>query len=90
MIAVDITLRRGDFVVDAAFETPASGITALFGRSGSGKTTIVNAIAGLVRPDRGGSGSVIRSCSTPTPESIYRSNNGASVTCFRTGACFPT
>jgi molybdate transport system ATP-binding protein len=27
------------------------GLTCLFGRSGSGKTTIVNAVAGLLRPD---------------------------------------
>jgi molybdate transport system ATP-binding protein len=37
----------------ARFAAPASGITALFGRSGAGKTTIVNMLAGLVRPDRG-------------------------------------
>jgi molybdate transport system ATP-binding protein len=28
-------------------------VTALFGRSGSGKTTVVNAVAGLLRPDAG-------------------------------------
>lgn len=40
------------FTLDAAFSAPA-GVTALFGRSGSGKTTIVNAIAGLLRPQSG-------------------------------------
>src|SRR6185369_17584823 len=44
--------RLGDFVLDAAFDSPG-GLTALFGRSGSGKTSLVNAIAGLIRPDRG-------------------------------------
>ena len=34
------------------FEAP-SGVTVLFGRSGSGKTTVVNAVAGLLRPDAG-------------------------------------
>ncbi len=29
------------------------GLTALFGRSGAGKTSLVNAIAGLLRPQRG-------------------------------------
>src|SRR3546814_16291788 len=29
------------------------GVTALFGRSGAGKTSVVNMIAGLMRPDRG-------------------------------------
>lgn len=53
MITIDITARRGDFSLNAAFEAPSNGVTALFGRSGSGKTTIINAIAGLLRPDRG-------------------------------------
>ncbi len=34
------------------FKAP-SGVTVLFGRSGSGKTTVVNAVAGLLRPDAG-------------------------------------
>ncbi len=44
--------RFGAFRLDAAFAAPP-GVTALFGRSGSGKTTIVNAVAGLLAPDRG-------------------------------------
>jgi len=40
------------FALDVAFDAPA-GITVLFGRSGSGKTTIVNAVAGLVTPREG-------------------------------------
>ena len=47
---VAIKHRRGDFVLDVAFAA-APGLTALFGRSGAGKTTIVNAIAGLLAPD---------------------------------------
>lgn len=31
--------------------TAGAGVTALFGRSGAGKTSVVNAIAGLLRPD---------------------------------------
>jgi molybdate transport system ATP-binding protein len=52
MLEVDIALRRGAFGVQAAFASGAS-IVALFGRSGSGKSTIVNAIAGILRPERG-------------------------------------
>jgi molybdate transport system ATP-binding protein len=52
MIDIRISRRLPGFVLDAAFASD-SGITALFGRSGSGKTTVVNAIAGLVRPDDG-------------------------------------
>ena len=44
--------RFAGFTLDLAFEAPA-GITALFGRSGSGKTTVINAVAGLMRPDEG-------------------------------------
>ena len=51
-LAVDIADRRGDFSLQAAFET-GPGVTALFGRSGSGKTTIVNIVAGLRRPHAG-------------------------------------
>ncbi|MEM6757897.1 MAG: molybdenum ABC transporter ATP-binding protein [Pseudomonadota bacterium] len=49
-LRVEITHRAGDFTLDVAFETGA-GVTALFGRSGAGKTTIVNAVAGLITPD---------------------------------------
>jgi molybdate transport system ATP-binding protein len=39
----------GDFTLDAAFEVPLSGVTALVGPSGSGKTTVLRCIAGLER-----------------------------------------
>jgi len=44
--------RNGQFTISARFET-AAGVTAVFGPSGAGKTTLVNMIAGLVTPDRG-------------------------------------
>jgi molybdate transport system ATP-binding protein len=37
--------------MDMAFEVPSPGVTALFGPSGAGKTTIILAAAGLLRPD---------------------------------------
>lgn len=40
------------FTLDVEFQS-VGGITALFGRSGAGKTTLVNMVAGLVRPDAG-------------------------------------
>jgi molybdate transport system ATP-binding protein len=52
MIRVDVALKRGAFNLDIAFENDA-GITALFGRSGSGKSMTIDLIAGLARPDRG-------------------------------------
>jgi molybdate transport system ATP-binding protein len=51
-LAVDIEHRQGDFRLDARFAAEG-GLTALFGRSGSGKTSLINVIAGLIRPDRG-------------------------------------
>jgi molybdate transport system ATP-binding protein len=52
MLEVDIALPLGGFALDARFAT-GRGITALFGRSGSGKTTVINCVAGLLRPRRG-------------------------------------
>jgi molybdate transport system ATP-binding protein len=44
--------RLEAFALDARFQS-AGRVTALFGRSGSGKTTRLNVIAGLVQPQRG-------------------------------------
>jgi molybdate transport system ATP-binding protein len=52
VIDVDVEIRRGRFALTARFSTQAP-VVALFGRSGSGKTTIVQALAGLVTPVAG-------------------------------------
>ena len=52
MIAVDIELTQGTFTLTAAFQLDARA-AALFGPSGAGKTTMLDAIAGLRRPSRG-------------------------------------
>ena len=52
MIAFDCRLPRRDFLLDAAFEADRA-VTALFGVSGSGKTTALRLLAGLERPERG-------------------------------------
>jgi molybdate transport system ATP-binding protein len=49
-LAVDIRHRQGRFRLDVQFKAE-QGLTTLFGRSGSGKTSIINIIAGLIRPD---------------------------------------
>jgi molybdate transport system ATP-binding protein len=52
VLEIDIEHRLGPFELDIHFRS-GRGLTALFGRSGAGKTSVVNAIAGLIRPERG-------------------------------------
>jgi molybdate transport system ATP-binding protein len=52
MIELDIAKQLGDFSLQAAF-TSDSRVIGLFGPSGTGKTSIITMIAGLVAPDRG-------------------------------------
>lgn len=49
---VDVEARAGDFLLKVAF-TATTGLTALFGPSGAGKTSVLNVIAGVLRPKRG-------------------------------------
>ena len=45
-------IDRGGFALDVDLTLPGQGVTALFGHSGSGKTTCLRAMAGLERaPD---------------------------------------
>jgi molybdate transport system ATP-binding protein len=50
-LTADLKLTRGSFELHAQLDFPLTGITALFGRSGSGKTSLLRAIAGLERPE---------------------------------------
>jgi molybdate transport system ATP-binding protein len=52
VLTVDVAKQLGAFTLNASF-AGESGATALFGSSGAGKTTVVNMIAGLMRPDSG-------------------------------------
>jgi molybdate transport system ATP-binding protein len=52
MLRVDVAKRLGDFSIEASF-TSEGRVTGLFGASGAGKTSLINMIAGLLRPDRG-------------------------------------
>jgi len=52
VLALEVEKQLGAFALAVRFQI-AGGVTALFGPSGAGKTSLVNMIAGLLKPDRG-------------------------------------
>ena len=48
-LSVAFAGQRGGFALDVSFEAPGRQVTALFGPSGAGKTSVLRAIAGLDR-----------------------------------------
>jgi molybdate transport system ATP-binding protein len=52
MLVVAVEKQLGALTLAVQFRA-GGGVTALFGPSGAGKTSLVNMIAGLVKPDRG-------------------------------------
>ena len=52
MLRVDVEKQLGEFSLHATF-TSEGRVTGLFGASGAGKSSLINMIAGLLRPDRG-------------------------------------
>ncbi len=53
VLSVNITKVFDSFRLETQFEVEEGSITAIFGKSGAGKTSTINAIAGLTRPDVG-------------------------------------
>jgi molybdate transport system ATP-binding protein len=53
MLDIQVIKQQGGFQLDVAFKTTNTGITVLFGPSGAGKTSVINMVAGLTRPDCG-------------------------------------
>jgi molybdate transport system ATP-binding protein len=52
VLRVDVSKQLGEFSIEASFASEGR-VTGLFGASGAGKTSLINIIAGLLRPDRG-------------------------------------
>lgn len=53
MLSLNFMQQQGDHVLEVDLQIPAKGITAIFGVSGAGKTSLINAISGLTQPQRG-------------------------------------
>src|SRR5687768_2765820 len=51
MFSIRARKHRDGFVLDVAIQVGSPGVVALFGRSGCGKTTLANIIAGLLPAD---------------------------------------
>ena len=50
---VSFAYDREPVLVDASLELPLAGVSALIGKNGSGKTTVLNLLLGLERPEQG-------------------------------------
>ncbi|SUB35396.1 molybdate ABC transporter ATP-binding protein ModC [Pasteurella multocida] len=53
MLKINVKKQLGQLALEANLQIPARGVTALFGLSGSGKTSLINLVSGLVHPDEG-------------------------------------
>lgn len=50
---IDITRKQGNFFIHASFSGAEPGVTAIYGPSGAGKTSVINMVSGLISPDNG-------------------------------------
>ena len=53
MLNVEVEGKIGNLDIEVQFTIDSGSLTALFGPSGAGKTTIINMIAGLITPHHG-------------------------------------
>jgi molybdate transport system ATP-binding protein len=78
MLRVDVSKQLGEFAIEASFASEGR-VTGLFGASGAGKTSLINMIAGLLRPDRGTitiDGETLDDTSTQTHIAVHRRRIG--------------
>lgn len=53
MLQINVKKQLGAMLLDINVTIPAQGVTAIFGLSGSGKSSLINLISGLLQPDEG-------------------------------------
>lgn len=53
MLHIDVKKQLGTLPLEAHLDIPSQGVTALFGLSGSGKSSLINLVSGLIDPDEG-------------------------------------
>lgn len=53
MLELNFVKQLGQMRLDVDLRLPESGIIAIFGRSGAGKTSFINIVSGLSKPDEG-------------------------------------
>ena len=53
MLHINVQQQLGRLTLRADLQLPTQGVTAIFGLSGSGKTSLINLVSGLTHPDEG-------------------------------------
>ncbi|OOF80506.1 molybdenum ABC transporter ATP-binding protein ModC [Rodentibacter caecimuris] len=53
MLQINVKKQLGQLALQVNLSIPEQGVTAIFGLSGSGKTSLINLVAGLIQPDEG-------------------------------------
>lgn len=53
MLELDFSQKLGDLQLEVNTQLPTESITAVFGLSGAGKTSLINVIGGLTKPNKG-------------------------------------
>ncbi|TNG92049.1 molybdenum ABC transporter ATP-binding protein ModC [Pasteurellaceae bacterium USgator11] len=53
MLEINVKKQLGSLALSVNLQIPSNGVTALFGLSGSGKSSLINLVSGLSLPDQG-------------------------------------
>ncbi|MGY4676990.1 molybdenum ABC transporter ATP-binding protein ModC [Pasteurella sp. P03HT] len=53
MLQIKVKKQLGQLALEADLSIPSQGVTAIFGLSGSGKSSLINLVSGLVKLDQG-------------------------------------